>query len=228
MLADKGAKFCIRVKAGTNARKEVQEFIASDRQEEVVFYTSARCVYKQMKMSEDTKPLKVRLVKVDIGNDEVEVLVTNLFDIEIFPVDLFKDLYFMRWQVEEAYKMLKLRMNLELFSGKTSRSIQQDFHAKIFMMNLCATMSYPIAEKVKREFKASKRKNKYDQQINKTQALAQTKESIIEIFIHGFYQSVIDVLDDIVEKSRTVIRPNRKNKRPAKVKPRKPSNYKPL
>jgi len=228
MLASKGVKYCIRMKSGNNARSEVVNFLKRDIDEDEVFFSSQKSIYKRMGMDQETKPFKVRLVKVYLDSGEIEILATNLFDSTAFPVAVFKELYFMRWQVEEAYKLLKLRLDLESFSGRTARSIQQDFHAKIFMMNLCATLSHPIAQKVKQEYKAEKRKNKYDQQINKTNALAQTKSSIIDIFINSIHQKVIDTMDTIVEASRLVVRPKRRNMRSKNVKRRKPTNYKPL
>ena len=96
------------------------------------------------------------------------------------------------------------------------------------MMTLCATLAHPIAKKVKTEYSAEKTGNKYDQQINKTDAIAQTKASLIHIFLKRLKQKILDTWDSIVESSRSSIRPNRKNKRPKRVKKRKPTNYKPL
>ncbi|MBK8699188.1 MAG: transposase [Saprospiraceae bacterium] len=75
---------------------------------------------------------------------------------ELYLYEEFKELYHLRWNVEEVYKLLKSRVEIEQFTGRTSRSIYQDFYAKIFMMTLCAALSYPIAEKVKIEFKSEK------------------------------------------------------------------------
>lgn len=228
MLSHTGASFCIRMKAGNLSRKEVTAFIKSEKDEDIIFLSSQKYDYRKMGMDEETKPLQVRLVKVELDNGEIEVLATNLLDKSTYPAEIFKDLYILRWPVEEAYKLLKLRLDLESFSGKTARSIRQDFYAKIFMMNLCAVMSHPISEKVRKEYKSDKTNNKYDQQINRTTALAQTKSSIIDLFIKALHQKVIDNLDRIVESSRTVVRPFRKSRRDKFVKRRKPTNYKPI
>lgn len=228
MLSSLGANFCIRMKAGNLSRKEVTVFLKSGKKEDVIFMSSQKYDYRKIGMDENTNPLEVRLVKVELDNGEVEVLATNLFDQSSYPAEIFKNLYILRWPVEEAYKLLKLRLDLESFSGKTARSIRQDFHAKIFMMNLCAVMSHPISEKVRKEYKSDRTNNKYDQQINRTTALAQTKSSIIDLFIKVLHQKVIDNLDRIVESSRTVVRPFRKSRRDKFVKRRKPTNYKPI
>ena len=46
-------------------------------------------------------------------NGKVRVLMTNLFDTERFPAGAFGDLHQKRWRIEEAFKRLKHRLNLE-------------------------------------------------------------------------------------------------------------------
>ena len=48
-----------------------------------------------------------------------------------------------------------LSKDVENFSGKTARAVKQDFHAKVFMMSLCAVLAFPIEEKIKKEFFAN-------------------------------------------------------------------------
>ncbi len=50
-------------------------------------------------------------------NGEARVLMTNLFDTRRFPVSAFGDLYHRRWRIEEAFKRLKHRLNLEHVTG---------------------------------------------------------------------------------------------------------------
>ena len=42
---------------------------------------------------------------------------TNLLDLSRFPAHSFGDLYHQRWRIEEAFKRLKHRLNLEHVSG---------------------------------------------------------------------------------------------------------------
>jgi len=221
-----GAKFCIRFR--NDKHKVIAQFVKSKAKSKVITWKQSPFQYNRIGIPQDTEPIKVRLVRVVLNSGEIEVLVTNLIDKKLYPSSLFKELYFKRWQVEEAYKQLKVRVNLEAFSGRTARSIHQDFHAKILMMTLCATLAHPIAEKIKEEYSAEKTGNKYDQQINRSDALAQTKASLIDIFLKGIRQKSIDVMDYIVESSRTIIRPNRKSHRIKSPKKRKYTNHKPL
>lgn len=94
----------------------------------------------------------------------------------------FSELYHYRWNEEEAYKLLKCRIELEDFSGKTAKSVKQDFFAKVFLMTLCAAYAYPIDEKVREEYKADENR-KHDQKINRTNAIAMTKDILIAVFL---------------------------------------------
>lgn len=225
-LSERKVDFCFRFH--DHKLNVVKEFLKSEEQEkEFDFHLGSRSK-KALGFSKATKPVRVRLIKVKLDNGTIEVLGTSLINKEKYPVKIFKSLYQKRWGVEEAFKMLKSRMNLEDFSGKTARSIRQDFHAKILMMTLCAVMSHPIEQKVRDEYNAEKRGNKYNQKINRADAIAETRNNILAIFIHKARQAVIDTMDNIILASRSIIRPNRSNKRTKQVPKRKPLNYKNL
>jgi hypothetical protein len=60
------------------------------------------------------------------------VLCTSLTDCEKYKYKEFEELYHYRWNEEEAYKLLKNRIEIENFSGKTACSVKQDFLQKYF------------------------------------------------------------------------------------------------
>ena len=86
-------------------------------------------------------PLQLRLIRIQNG-DKVQVLITSLIDTKRYPIEIFYDLYHSRWPVEEDYKFIKCRMELENFSGKSVLSVYQDFHAKIFTKNLVSILAF--------------------------------------------------------------------------------------
>ena len=63
---------------------------------------------------------------------------TNLFDVGRFPASQFGDLYHQRWRIEEAFKRLKHRLNLEHVSGLSQQAVVQDVAAKVLCDNLQA------------------------------------------------------------------------------------------
>jgi hypothetical protein len=204
--------FCVRMKGSWwNA---VREFRNGDAKEAIVSFALPE---KDKCKLEDApewleKEIKCRLLKIELDSGETEILCTSLVDFEKYPHEQFKELYHYRWNEEEAYKLLKSRIELEDFSGKTAKAVKQDFHAKIFLLTLSAAYAHPIEERVRKEFKADKQR-KYDQKINRTNSIAATKDVLISIFIKKQFSKAIAALDDIIYKTREVIRPDRKNER---------------
>nr|CBX28169.1 hypothetical protein N47_G34930 [uncultured Desulfobacterium sp.] len=101
-------------------------------------------------MGLDIEPIKIRLIRIGLPSGETEILATSLLDQEEFAYDVFAELYHLRWPVEEDYKIMKCRIQVENFSGKTVISVYQDFHAKVFSKNLTmmiANSVEPLVEK---------------------------------------------------------------------------------
>jgi len=83
-------------------------------------------------------PQKVRLVRHVASSGNVRVLMTNLLDTARFPASCFGELYHQRWNIEEAFKRLKHRLNLEHVSGLSQQAVVHDVSAKIVCDNLQA------------------------------------------------------------------------------------------
>ena len=85
--------------------------------------------------------LRLRLIRVVLPTGHIEVLATSLIEAEAFPAEDFKGLYHARWNIEEHFKLLKHRLNIEQFTGELPESIRQDFHAKVFTANLAEALA---------------------------------------------------------------------------------------
>ncbi len=219
--------FCVRMKGSW--WNEVRSFKESNENERIVtFELPKKDELKLAAYPEFTdRTIQCRLLKVELDNGEIEILCTSLLDTEKYPHKDFKELYHFRWNEEEAYKLLKNRIELENFSGKTAKAVKQDFHAKIFMMTLTAAYAHPVEERVKAEFKADENR-KYHQKINRTNAIAKTKDILVGVFIKKKYKEALKSFDDIVFRTREIIRPDRKNERKHKQKKPYSMNYKGL
>ena len=211
-ILSKGANFCARI----NIRnwKEAQELIASGGIEKVIeIYPSSKAKEKCKKSGLSIEPIKIRFISIELTNGEKEVLGTSLTDTEKYPYELFCDLYHNRWNIEESYKMMKSRIEMENFSGKSPEVVKQDFYARVFTANLTAILSFPVHEQIKE----NSRKNKYDHQINWTQAIAKMKDSIVLLFIRDNIHSIIKILQEHFIKNNLPIRSDRifpRNHRP--------------
>ena len=82
-----------------------------------------------MKIKEYDLPqeITVQFVRVRLETGENEVLVTSLLNETEFPSEDFLYIYHLRWGTEGFYAILKTRLNLENFSGKTAESVFSDF-----------------------------------------------------------------------------------------------------
>ncbi len=108
--------------------------------------------------------------------------------------------------------MLKSRIELENLSGKTALAVKQDFHAKFFLMTLCAAYAHPIEDKVIQEYKADQNR-KFDQKINRTNAVSITQDVLITVFLRKQFEKALNAFDNIVYETREIIRPGRSSPR---------------
>lgn len=127
--------FCMRVdNAGFTC---VRDFLRSGRAEAIVTL-SAPNRDDAADYDVPRRPQSVRLVRNVDSSGNVRALMTNLIDTERFPADCFGELYHLRWGIEEAFKRLKHRLNLEHVSGLSQQAVVQDVSAKMLCDNLQA------------------------------------------------------------------------------------------
>lgn len=226
ILKQRRIDFCIRLKAGRWL--ESQKMLLNGETEKVVTFTLPRKdKHLQQEYLVSAPTVTCRLVVVELESGEKEVLCTSLIDEKKYPHGCFKELYHLRWNVEEAYKLYKLRVRTEVFSGKTARNIRQDFYAKVFMMTVCAIVSHPIEQRVRKESQTAKGR-KHARQINRTNALAFCRDSWTRLWIRPKIKGALEALDHILLKTCEALRPNRMFKRNHKQKKPPSMTYKQL
>jgi len=227
LLQAKGIQFCVRVK--DKWWKSVKSFVESGEKEQIVSFSLPKKDFSKLQDYPEfqNKTIRCRLVRVELDNGKVEVLCTSLVENNKFPAGDFGELYHLRWGIEEAYKLLKSRVEVENFSGKTALAVKQDFHAKIFLLTLFAVYAHPIEQKVKEEYRHDQEK-KNDQQINRTNAIAMTIERLVTVFVKNMFKKAIKAFDDIVFKTREIVRKGRNFVRAKEPKKLYSMNYKHL
>lgn len=213
LIINKGANFCARLPVAlwTNITKE---FIHSGLKEKIIeLHPNYIAKKKCEELGLPTTPIHARLIRIELDNGEVEILVTSLTDVNFYPYEIFKELYFKRWPVEENYKLLKSRIEIANFTGKSVQAIKQDFYARIFMSNLTSILAFPVHEKISEKHEHSKLEYK----INWTQALAKIRTSGILLF---FRDNIIDIIKKIFKlflADNSAVRPERKFPRKHKI-----------
>lgn len=209
------AHFCARISHKTWS--VVQKFYKSGLKEQIVKVHPTHTSLKRCnEMGLDKKPLKVRLIRVELDSGETEILVTSLLDKDKYPNHIFAELYHRRWPVEEDYKTMKYRLQIENISGKTIHSVYQDFHAKLFSKNLIAA----VASTTKSEIQKKSEHLKFEHQLNFAQAIARMKNTIVLLFKRSYGDAVnfIEKIQTIFIQTTESVRPGRKFPRRHRVK----------
>jgi hypothetical protein len=218
LVLSMGANFCARI--SYERWRVVKKFFQSGEKERIVkIEPSPQSLRKCVEMGLDKNPIKVRLLRVELDSGETEILVTSLTDMKKYSHNLFSELYHLRWPVEEDYKALKYRLQIESFSGKSVHSVYQDFHAKFLSKNFVAVIAYTT----KKEILKKSEMLTFVHQINFTQALSKMKNSIVLLFNRSMDKVVtlVGQLRTIFIQTTEAIRPNRKYPRRHRVKQRR-------
>jgi len=153
-------KFVIR--CSSNSYKQVRKMIKNqgddDQKATLIPHHSRK---KEIEFHDLPKEINVRFIRIQLKTGEYEILVTNLMDESLFPTDLFEEIYFMRWGIESFYSILKTRLNLENFTGKTAETVYQDFYSTIYLTGLETLLTADSHQKL-----SEKKKTKYPQKVN--------------------------------------------------------------
>jgi hypothetical protein len=208
LLMKENFKFCFRLSTAWKKATSLMNGEENDLDWTMKHNTHKCC--DQMKRFNIPKQLKgLRLVAIDLSSGEKEILLTNLTDRQQYNIESMKELYQLRWGVEESYKIFKKTLHIEHFSGRSAQAVKQDFYARVFMLNMGSLIrSQGISTHQKRA------KNKYKLQANKTQVLAKIKDFLIDFFYTARIRKVINQMLKILEKRLEIIRPERSFPRP--------------
>lgn len=221
LLTKKSCNFLIRLKAKRfNVGKT---FLASNKKEQLItLKPSNEAIKKCKEVGASVKPLQLRLIRVPIKGGEDQVLITNLTDKQEYEQFELCKLYKKRWPVEESFKHLKLRAELENLSGKSHITVQQDFHRIVMRANLATIVSNQITRKGIKTINKSRKKN---YQMNRTQAYRKINK-VINIVSHNFKQinDQLQLYAIALIKQVERYRPNRSNPR-IKRYAGKPANF---
>ena len=203
LILRQGTHFCARI--STKKWHIIRRFMALEKSEQVITLTApATSIAACKERCLDTRPIQVRLIRIELDSGETEVLITSLLDPEEFPAHLFAELYHTRWPVEEDYKVMKCRIEIEDFSGQSVHSVYQDFHAAVFSKNITAMLVFSTRESVEKLY--DQRQLQY--KINFTQALSTMRDAIVLLFQRS-KRALVQMLHDLLETIAMAVEPVR-------------------
>jgi hypothetical protein len=222
-LQKRGVQFCFRMK--NKWWKVAESFYNSGKQSDIItLELPARDKAEAAKWEITQTKLRCRLTRIELDGGETEILLTSLVDEQMFSVADTKELYGLRWPIENSYKTFKHKVCIENFSGKSQQAILQDFYVKIFIMNLTAVAVRPINEALKKK----PVKVKHTHQVNFIEAIATMKKAVVSFFVTNHIGKAIRKIYDRLSKITEPVRPGRKFKRNHRKKRKHYMNYKPV
>lgn len=212
-----GSHFCARVAvANWNVAKKLVESGQTEIIIEIEPGNELKRKYKKQGIA--VEPIECRFVCVELPSGEKEVLITSLLDTINYPHSIFKNLYHLRWDIEESYKKDKHRLQLENFSGKTIIAIYQDFYATILLANLTSIFSTSLDDDI--DMRTQKSTHRY--QLNYTTALAKVKDIVALLFTR---KKIKVLLHKLIQMFLSNILPVRSGRSFERIKKKKKRRY---
>ncbi|KHD07648.2 hypothetical protein PN36_29730 [Candidatus Thiomargarita nelsonii] len=112
----------------------------------------------------------------------------------------------MRWGIECLYGVIKERLKVDNFTGKTVISVKQDFYATIFLIGLESILT----QQAEMQLFEKSRQNQHRQIVNNMVSFNAIKNFLIELFYHCLpIQKVMATLTDWFIKDPTYLKRKR-------------------
>ncbi len=178
-----GSNCIIRVPLEGN--QEIIDFVQSNEKERLITtFLNGRAYYSLRKIGLDpirNAPLKLRLIKVILPTNEVQVLVTTLINRKRFHHKHFMWLYAKRWGVETAIFILKSFLQIALSSAYTQPGVEQDLWATFLFYNQQSAIIFNLEQQVIQKTK----QRQYTYQINRNVTAGLIKKWAYSIYTEG-------------------------------------------
>lgn len=157
-------------------------------------------------LTQDQREYKIslRVVRFELTPGCYENLITNLPDLE-FDLEDFKDLYYLRWNEETAYRDLKYPLCLKAFHSKQYKYIVQEVWARAILHNFCSEISTHV--------EIPKKDRKHTYQVNYSAAIKTCRA-----FLRNRDSSGTFDVEGLIAQNIEPIRPGRTFARQARFK----------
>lgn len=150
--------------------------------------------------------MKVRFVSVRLPGGALEVLATSLLDEALYPAEEFLSVYHYRWGHETYHLLLKGRLELENFSGRTVEAIRQDVQAAVLLANLESVLSEPAQTVLSRQSPPETQAR----QVNRANSYHALKDQALDLLYGDIpAPSVLEKLLKLFRGSPVAARPDR-------------------
>ena len=166
--------------------------------------------FDYLPIEQDYYEMKLRVIRFKINEDTYECLVTNLTEEEM-ATEEFKDIYHLRWEVENSFRDLKYTIGMLYFHSSNQDMIRQEIYASLTLFNFSKLIVNNTPPKQKDSWKYEYKPN------------FKTAVTNIRLFIKGKIEE--DELRKRIKKFLIPIRPGRKYGRTMKGQSAKTPSY---
>jgi hypothetical protein len=150
--------------------------------------------------------MRVRFVSLRLPSGELEVLATSLLNETLYPTEEFLTVYHWRWGHETFHLMLKGRLELENFSGRTVEAIRQDTQAAVLLANLESVLSEPAQAALTEQSTPQTQ----PRQVNRSNSYHALKDQVLDLLYRNIpVPIVINKLMKLFKGSPVAVRPKR-------------------
>ena len=153
-LLSQGADFLVRL-PDNGLFKPVAEFLAQGHRDgKVTLNPPQELVRQRLKNGEPAPvPIRLRVVRMRTKGSKTALFITTLTDKTAYPISTLRELYHLRWEEEEFYKVIKELLEAENFRGKSRQFIDQEVMAiylycllvRIMMMEAAVKHDIPLS-----------------------------------------------------------------------------------
>lgn len=211
----RGAHFVGRCSTSSFAAAQEMFRINSAGRSKVVRLMAASHQRAELKKLGLPTELIVRFVSLRLLTGELEVLATSLLDETLYPTQEFLGVYHMRWNHETYHQMLKGRLDLENWSGKTVESVHQDLQAAVFVSNVESLLSQEAQE----DLSAKDAGRQYPAQVNRAVSYHALKERMLDLLWSK------RPIEKVLEEIQLWMKSNPVSVRPDRSPPRRPQSF---
>lgn len=204
---EKNTHFLMRCTVSFNL--VVKKFVASEEKQSIVEFVIPKneilALRRQGCCVDPKATVRVRLLRIDLGQEEPEILITSLLDVTKYPYSCFKQLYNYRWGSETKFDQVKNKLQIEVFSGHKPEAIYQDFFANIIASNLHNL----ICKACTKELKQINTHKATPVAINQNISIGLLKPRMVDLFTTRSPNSIFNELKKLFLRHLELVRPGR-------------------
>ena len=154
-MLSSGFQFMVRLPI-TGLLKEVRSFLDKGSRDGILTIHPPTSLIRELRKQGKPipEPIRLRVIKIRLPNGKKAVFITTLLNKATYPLAQLRDLYHLRWEEEEFFKLVKGLLEAENFHGKCLLLIGQELMAihlyclltRILIMECSISNHIPISQ----------------------------------------------------------------------------------